>query len=100
MAYSMVHLEIAYRLLDKFDWVTNRGEFLLGALAPDAVHFQENYHYHLKERSHVWDCGLRWGITTDPEKWKRDVTKWKNALEYYNSSAMERFYSGSICRSL
>ena len=50
MAYSMVHLEIAYRLLDKFDWIRKPGDFLLGALAPDSVHFIENYHYHLKER--------------------------------------------------
>lgn len=93
MAYSMVHLEIAYRLLDKFDWISNPGDFLLGALAPDAVHFQENYHYHLKERSHVWDCGPRWGITTDPDKWKRDILRfWEG-----NKNALNRDFIAGYC---
>ena len=42
MAYSMIHLEVAYRLLNKWDWIKNPGDFLVGAIAPDAVHFCEN----------------------------------------------------------
>ena len=30
-------------MLEKLDWVTSRGDFMLGAIAPDAVHFCENY---------------------------------------------------------
>lgn len=93
MAYSMVHLEIAYRLLEKFDWIRKPGDFLLGALAPDSVHFIENYHYHLKERSHVWDCGPRWGITTDPDKWKKDILQfWKE-----NKNAANKDFIAGYC---
>lgn len=36
MAYQMIHLEIAYRLLEKFTWIVKREDFLLGAIAPGA----------------------------------------------------------------
>ena len=75
MAYSMIHLEVAYRLLNKWDWIKNPGDFLVGAVAPDAVHFCENYQIRMKEKSHIWDCGPRWGITEDPDKWESDVMR-------------------------
>lgn len=96
MAYSMVHLETAYRLLEKLDWVTSRGDFMLGAIAPDAVHFCENYHYHLKERSHVWACGPRWGITTDPDKWKADILEFWEA----NKNNANRDFIAGYCTHL
>ena len=65
MSYQMTHLEVAYRLLDKYKWIEVRPDFLLGAIAPDAVHFHEEYYTKLKEQSHLWDCGPRWGITLD-----------------------------------
>ena len=39
MSYQMTHLEVAYRLLDKYKWIKVKPDFLLGAIAPDAVHF-------------------------------------------------------------
>lgn len=85
MSYAMVHLEVAYRLLDKYEWVSKYGDFLLGAVAPDAVHFHENYSVQLKEHSHLWNCGPRWGITIDSDKWKRNVLKfWEEHREDYN----------------
>ena len=77
MAYQMIHLEIAYRLLEKYDWITNQADFLMGAIAPDAVHFHEKYEVRLKEHSHLWNCGPKWGITIDSDKWK------KNVLEFW-----------------
>ena len=73
MSYQMTHLEVAYRLLDKYKWIKDGGDFLLGAIAPDAVHFHEEYHLKLKEQSHLWNCGPRWGITLDSDQWKRNV---------------------------
>ena len=73
MAYSMIHLEVAYRLLSKWDWINKPGDFLIGAVAPDAVHFCENYQIHMKEKSHIWNCGPRWGITEDSGKWESNV---------------------------
>lgn len=78
MSYTMIHLEVAYKLLNKCQQVSNKGDFMLGAIAPDAVHFNENYSSKLKERSHIWDCGPKWGITLDSDKWKKNVcTFWK-----------------------
>ncbi|MBQ6993167.1 MAG: hypothetical protein IJN64_01565 [Lachnospiraceae bacterium] len=73
MAYQMIHLEIAYRLLEKFTWIVKREDFLLGAIAPDAVHFHDKYEVCLKEQSHLWNCGPKWGITLESEKWEKNV---------------------------
>lgn len=73
MPYPMVHMEIAYRLLEKLDRIENRGDFMLGAIAPDSVHFRSSYHPRMKEASHLWDCGPEWGTTTDSPKWKRNI---------------------------
>lgn len=54
------------------------GDFLLGAIAPDAVHFHKEYHTDLKEKSHLWNCGPKWGITLQSDKWKENVLEfWK-----------------------
>ena len=93
MSYQMTHLEIAYRLLDKYKWIKVRPDFLLGAIAPDAVHFHEEYHVELKEQSHLWDCGPRWGVTLDSDKWKRNV------LDFWNMHKTDpnRDYIAGYC---
>ena len=93
MAYSMIHLEVAYRLLNKWNWIKNPGDFLVGAVAPDAVHFCENYQIQMKEKSHIWDCGPRWGITEDPDKWE------SNAMHFWeeNKSADNRDFIAGYC---
>lgn len=78
MSYQMIHLEIAYRLLEQYKWINCPGDFLLGAIAPDAVHFMDEYHVSFKEKSHLWNCGPKWGITTQSHKWK------ENVLEFWN----------------
>lgn len=91
MSYPMVHMEIAYRLLGRFDWLENRGDFLLGAVAPDSVHFREGYHPRMKEASHLWNCGPQWGTTTDSPGWKRNVaTFW----ELHKADENRDFFAG------
>ena len=93
MSYQMTHLEVAYRLMDKYKWIEARPDFLLGAIAPDAVHFHEEYYTKLKEQSHLWDCGPRWGITLDSDKWKRNV------LDFWNMHKTDsnRDYIAGYC---
>lgn len=45
MSYSMVHLKIAYGLLSRDGGmqIKRLGDFLLGSVAPDAVHFHKQY---------------------------------------------------------
>lgn len=75
MSYAMVHLEVAYRLLNKYDWIVKKGDFMLGAVAPDAVHFHDEYKVSLKEQSHLWDCGPKWGVTLYSDRWKGNILK-------------------------
>ena len=91
MSYQMTHLEIAYGLSVKYKWIEKRPDFLLGAIAPDAVHFHEEYSYKLKEQSHLWDCGPRWGITLDSDKWERNVI---NFWEKHKGDSNREFIAG------
>ena len=45
MSYQMTHLEVAYKLIDQYKWIDVQPDFLLGAIAPDAVHFHEAYSF-------------------------------------------------------
>ena len=53
MAQPMMHLLIADKIYaKKFSSIYSYGEFLLGSIAPDAVHVKENYTRELKDISH------------------------------------------------
>lgn len=73
MSYPMVHLQIAYGLLERCRSVERRGDFLLGSVAPDAVHFRDPYEVSLKEKSHLWKFGPRWGVTLDHAGWRKAI---------------------------
>ena len=73
MAYPMVHLLTAFETAQQCGVIHNLPAFLLGSLAPDSVQFREDYHYTMKEKSHAWACGPRWGEVEDSEKWLRDI---------------------------
>lgn len=73
MAYQMIHMEIAYRLLQTFPSMKNQAEFLLGSVAPDSVHMNPEYEVSMKVRSHMFaGCGP-WGDTQDYERWDRNI---------------------------
>ncbi len=73
MSYTMVHLEVAYGILNRCDKIEHPGDFILGSVVPDSVHFHTPYDVSLKESSHIWNCGPRWGITLEPDKWQENV---------------------------
>ena len=60
MAQPMMHLLIADKIYTKI-FIQSYGDFLLGSIAPDAVHVKENYtreikdisHYRFDSRSHI-----------------------------------------------
>ncbi len=53
MAQPMMHLLIADKIYtEKSGLIRSYGEFLLGSIAPDAVHMRENYTREIKEISH------------------------------------------------
>lgn len=61
MAYQMIHMEIAYRLLKQLSMVENGAEFILGAVAPDSVHMNQNYEVGMKVSSHMFEFCGKWG---------------------------------------
>lgn len=63
MAYQMIHMEIAYRLLKQLSMVENGAEFILGAVAPDSVHMNQNYEVGMKVSSHMFEFCGKWGDT-------------------------------------
>ena len=53
MAQPMMHLLIADKIYtEKFTLIHSYGDFLLGSIAPDAVHVKENYTREIKDISH------------------------------------------------
>lgn len=73
MAFQMIHMEIAYRLLKRIPQIANPAEFILGSVAPDSVHMNPNYDINMKARSHLFEgCG-EWSDTQDYERWKRNI---------------------------
>ena len=73
MPFPMVHLCVAHRILDNNKEIENPGNFLLGALAPDAVHFRENYSGDMKKSSHLCVGNEKWGATTKNQEWFDNV---------------------------
>lgn len=73
MAYQMIHMEIAYRLLNRMPQTENAAEFLLGSVAPDSVHMAPHFTIDRKVKSHMFEgCG-RWSDTQDYQRWKSNI---------------------------
>lgn len=62
MAGQITHMEIAYKLIDRLGIDEGKEEFILGSVAPDSVHFDDDY-LSKKVHSHLFEnCGP-WGDT-------------------------------------
>lgn len=73
MAFQMIHMEIAYRVMQKLGIPEGREEFLLGSVAPDAVHMRDDYKVEDKIHSHLFEgCGP-WGDTRDYDRWIANI---------------------------
>lgn len=89
MSFQMIHMEIAYRLLNKLPQINNPAEFILGSVAPDSVHMSPSYDVSKKVVSHMFEgCGP-WSDTQDYKRWKSNI---KNVFEsvYIKSDIEER----------
>ncbi|MBQ1801677.1 MAG: zinc dependent phospholipase C family protein [Lachnobacterium sp.] len=84
MAFQMVHMEVAYRMLKYMPEMKNKADFILGSVAPDSVHMEEVYKVEDKIESHLfWGCGP-WAKTTNSEKWRQNILDfWKTYKEIY-----------------
>lgn len=75
MSFQMTHMEIAYRVAERFNITDGRAEFILGSVAPDCVHFRDDYVIEHKIHSHLFEeCGP-WGDTHDYDRWLSNIDK-------------------------
>ena len=82
MSYTMTHIYIAENVASKIKGITDFPTYLLGAIAPDAVHARDDYGPSHKEKSHLFTEGLRWGRIEN----ETQVGAWENSIrEYYNA---------------
>ncbi len=96
MAFTMTHVLAAEKVLEYLPAVSDYSTYILGTIAPDAVHANPNYTVELKERSHLFTHGLRWGEIDNWEKaqlWIGNIKEyyWENRYRYNND-----FLSGYI----
>jgi hypothetical protein len=100
MAYTMTHILIADKVLEYFDCPIDYSTYMVGAIAPDAVHANPNYSRELKEKSHVFAEGLKWGEVTS----ENELEDWFDCVkEFYvnNHSKYDRdFFLGYIVHIL
>lgn len=80
MPFAMTHLYIAYNILRNTTQIKKPCDFMLGALAPDWVHFVDNYNSDMKKKSHLCFGDEKWGRTTNNQEWL------KNALDFLHEN--------------
>ena len=95
MAYQMIHMEVAYRLLDRLPWITQKADFILGSVAPDSVHMNPEYQVSMKEISHLFTGSGEWGNTEDYGNWDRNIrTFWQ---DHGQQESLSRNFAAGIC---
>ncbi len=78
MSFQMTHMQIAYNLLEGLGITEAKEEFILGSVAPDSVHFRDDYSIEQKVHTHLFEgCGP-WGDTKDYDKWRIHMEEFKS----------------------
>ncbi|WP_050008155.1 inositol monophosphatase family protein [Butyrivibrio sp. WCE2006] len=100
MAGQITHMEIARRLIDKLGIDEGKEEFILGSVAPDSVHFDEDY-LSKKIHSHLFEnCGP-WGDTQNYDNWIENIrTFWTGYVVNEKNSIQRSFYIGIVVHCL
>lgn len=97
MSLQMIHMEIAYRLLEYLPQIEHPAEFILGSVAPDAVHMNPNYDVSSKVKSHLFKgCGM-WGDTLDYEQWRSNIEAYFEQIVTAQEEPARRDFSIGIC---
>lgn len=97
MSLQMIHMEIAYRLLEYLPQIEHPAEFILGSVAPDAVHMNPHYDVSSKVKSHLFkDCGM-WGDTLDYEQWRSNIEAYFEQIAAAQEEPARRDFELGIC---
>ncbi len=97
MPFAMTHLYIAYNIINKTPYLKKPNDFMLGALAPDSVHFRNNYVSDMKFNSHLCIGNEKWGSVTNNEEWLKNVLTF---LDDHKKSEDADFIYGYCCHIL
>nr|WP_297769069.1 NUDIX domain-containing protein [uncultured Butyrivibrio sp.] len=100
MAGQITHMEIAYKLIDRLAISENIEEFILGSVAPDSVHFDEDY-LSKKIHSHLFEnCGP-WGDTQNYDNWILNIKAfWNKYVVKEKDNVKRSFYIGIVVHCL
>ena len=97
MAYQMIHMEVAYRLLEQIPQIENAAEFVLGSVAPDSVHMAPNFDIAMKIKSHMFEgCG-KWSDTQDYDRWRSNIKSVFCSILYEKESTDYRDFGIGLC---
>ena len=81
MSYAMIHLRIAQNILRSEARIKDKRAFMLGAVAPDAVHYRKDYHKGMKFDSHLCVGHEEWGAITNNIEWQENVSRFMNSMK-------------------
>jgi hypothetical protein len=73
MPFPMIHLRVGWNILNGMREIKCPADFLLGVLAPDAVHVRVPYHSDMKRMSHLCVGDEKWGLITNDQEWQDHV---------------------------
>lgn len=80
MSYTMTHILVAENVAKHIKGIKDFPTYIVGSIAPDAVHARADYDPAQKEKSHLFTEGLRWGHVENDSQ----VTAWvNNVRDYY-----------------
>lgn len=99
MAFQMIHMEVAYRLIEPL-LIKYPAEFILGSVAPDSVHMSKDYRVEDKIHSHLFEgCGP-WGDTRDYDRWLANIKAYYQSKKAPEASPEQDFIKGIIVHCL
>lgn len=100
MAGQITHMEVAYRLIGRLGIDEGKAEYILGSVAPDSVHFDEDY-LSKKIHSHLFEnCGP-WGDTQNYDNWIINIKAfWNKYVVKENDDIRKAFYIGIVVHCL
>ncbi|MBO4616109.1 MAG: zinc dependent phospholipase C family protein [Lachnospiraceae bacterium] len=79
MAFTMVHIYIASKVAEHLEGIKDYSTYILGSIAPDAVHASDTYTVMDKERSHLFAEGLHKGKISNTNQ----VNAWINSIRQF-----------------
>ncbi len=100
MSGQITHMVIASRLIEKLGLDEGKEQLILGSVAPDSVHFSDDY-LPKKVHSHLFEnCGP-WGDTQDYDNWIENIKSfWKKYVVNESDQANKMFFLGIVIHCL